>query len=117
MKTTKKVFFVVDADGNRLDKPARPMKAVIVKKKTVTVKQKELDDLEDAIFQDDNSRVKFLNMVVKDVGSFDEYLKKLETRKMRTLAYCWKKMNWRPSTDKRKVVIFVENPYKKKAKT
>jgi hypothetical protein len=112
----KKVFFVVDADGNRLDneKPKTPRSSPM--KIVKTVKMGELDDLEDAIFEDDNARAKFLDMYGKDPGSFDDFLKKFAIRKKRTVAHCWKNLNWRPSADKRKVLILAANPYKKARK-
>lgn len=106
-------FYVVDAEGRlinrktvtKIEKPPTPPEE--------TPSEEELNDLEDAIFESKEHRVKFLKSLTEKDEDFEKFISHLETRRKKGLLRCWKKMNWRPSKDKKRIVMGC-NPYKVK---
>lgn len=113
-------FYVVDADGRRIFKRDSDRKCKLRDKPPRKPKHEasktNLEELEDAVFHDPSYRLKFLNMIADNVENekFDDFLEKLKTRREKTLYHCWTELKWRPTKNKKSVIILLDNPYKRK---
>jgi len=121
VNVTQVKHYVVDADGRRIYPPApRPLSKPKLTRNNDTVvanKLKDLDRLEDAIFEHGSPyRQMFLNLY-KDIESeetLDEHLAKHVGRRHKTLVYCRDKLKWRPTAAGDRVkVLNPDNPYTK----
>lgn len=106
-------FYVVDAEGRLMNRKTMKKKIPPAPSSDETPSKEELNDLEDAIFESKEHRVKFLESLTEKDEDFEKFVFNLKTRRERSLLRCWKKMNWRPSKDKKRIVIGY-NPYKVK---
>lgn len=112
-------FYVVDADGRRIFKKDSDRKCKLrdkpPRKPKHEVSKTNLEELEDAVFHDPSYRLKFLNMISgAENEEFDNFLANLKTRRERTLYRCWTDLKWRPTKNKKSVMILLDNPYKRK---
>lgn len=103
--------FVVDADGNHLyPKPAR-ISRVPRPSSPVGVTLRQLADLEDSIFEDDEKRKQFL-VIMKNVDNFKEREGEFGQRRLKALMHCWNTLLWRDSYDfvKKRKRVKVKDP-------
>lgn len=111
-------FYVVDAEGRRMGRTLskkRSKRDKPPKQPKKQPSQDELDDLQQAVWEDSTFRVKFLKFIQgweskSDTDEeLDEYLDKLPTMQDKALFHCWTVLEWRPSFNKKKVVIMMKN--------
>lgn len=103
-------FYVIDANGVVLHRPAKKNKKLKPNKKKVTLRRKQLRLLEKAIWFDRKYRRKFLKEMKKE----ELKARPVEMLRESVLCRCWDELKWRPSVKGTTVCVLkasVENPY------